>query len=122
MHPRLENPLGNLHRTHIAMTGFITNPETAAAINAAVAQAQIDRDLPVYWLPGQYPIYSGPHAGLYFLPADDAILSTPLMGNPPSTPMDFPEFEQLVGMLGGLEARVEIDPSCLVDLNAQTLP
>jgi hypothetical protein len=92
------------------MIGFIATPEIAQAVNDAVASAQTSRSLPVYWLPGAYPIYSGPHTGLAFIPADDAILCTPLRGDPPMTPRDFPEFDQLVAALGGLDARIDIDP------------
>lgn len=103
------------------ITGFITTPEEAAAILAGIEQAMSSRGLPNYWTTGSYPIFTGPHAGLTFIPADDAVLSTPLMGNPPLTPQDFPEFDQLVSLLGGLEARQDISPDVIKDPNA-TLP
>jgi len=93
------------------MIGFITTQEQAAAANVAIAEAQASRGMPVFWLPGSYPIHSGKHAGKHFVPCDDAILSTPLVGNPIQTPVDFPEFATIVGAMGGLESRVEIDPS-----------
>ena len=93
------------------MIGFITTAETAAAILAGIETAMSSRGLPNYWTTGSYPIHSGPHAGSVFIPADEAILSTPLMGNPPLTPRDFPEFDQLVAALGGLDARQDIDPA-----------
>lgn len=34
------------------------------------------------------------------------------------TPVDFPEFSQLVGALGGLEARIDLDPQAIIDPNA----
>ena len=92
------------------MIGFITSPAQAQAANDAVAQAQINRGLPVFWLPGSYPIFSGEHVGKAFIPGDDAILSAPLIGSPVMTPQDFPEFAQIITALGGLDARVEIDP------------
>lgn len=101
------------------ITGFITTAETAQAINAAVAQAFVSRNLPQFWALGSLPIHTGEHAGMTFIPADEQILSAPLRGNPPLTPADFPEFVQLVAMLGGLDARVEIDPSVLIDPNQQ---
>jgi hypothetical protein len=67
--------------------------------------------MPVFWLAGSYPIHSGEHAGKYFIPAGDGILDAPLMGSPVQTPQDFPEFDTLIAMMGGLESRVEIDPS-----------
>lgn len=102
------------------ITGFITTVEVAAQITAAIAQAFTSRNLPQFWSLGSMPIHTGPHAGMVFLPADDQILSTPLRGNPPLTPADFPEFETLVSILGGLESRQNIDPQCLIDPNAPT--
>ena len=92
------------------MIGFVTTQEQATAANAAIAEAQTSRGLPVFWSPGSYPIHSGEHAGKYFIPAGDGILDAPLMGNPIQTPVDFPEFTTIVGAMGGLESRVEIDP------------
>ena len=93
------------------MIGFITTQEQAAAANAAIAEAQTSRGMPVFWQAGSYPIHNGEHAGSYFVPCDDQTLSTPLIGNPPQTPQEFPEFATIVGAMGGLESRVEIDPS-----------
>ena len=92
------------------MIGFITTPDTSAAVTQAIRDAQTSRNLPVFWLLVGMPIYSGEHAGLHFIPADDDILSTPLRGNPVQTPQDFPEFLTLIELLGGLDARVDIDP------------
>jgi hypothetical protein len=91
------------------MIGYITTQTQAEEINAAIAKAQTDRGFPVFWLAGSIPIQSGIHAGLHFIPCDDSLLSTPLFGNPPQTPVDFPEFQVIVEALGGLEARVDLD-------------
>ena len=91
------------------MIGFITTQEQAEAANDAVAQAQIDRGLPVFWLPGAYPIFSGEHAGETFIPCDDALMDSPLLGLPVMSPKDFPEFSDIIAALGGLDARVEIE-------------
>jgi hypothetical protein len=96
------------------MIGFVVSPETAAAILAGVEQAMASRGLPNYWSPGAYPIHTGEHAGQTFIPGDDAMLAAPLHGNPPLCPSDFPEFSQLVGLLGGLEARIDINPATIV--------
>lgn len=93
------------------MIGFITTPETSASVTQAIRDAQESRDLHVFWLLVGTPIYSGDHAGMHFIPADDNILATPLRGNPIQTPRDFPEFSQLIAALGGLDARVEVDPA-----------
>ena len=90
------------------MIGFITTAATADAVLDAIASAFDARSLPRFWSPGKSLIHSGPHAGLYFLPAGDGILDAPLMGSPVQTPQDFPEFAQLIASLGGLEARIDL--------------
>lgn len=102
------------------MIGFIVTPEQAQAANNAVALAQTSRDLPVFWLPGGCPTHSGQHSGMVFVPCDEKTISTPLRGTPAQTPADFPEFQQIIASLGGLNARVDIDPSILIDPNAFT--
>ncbi len=93
------------------MIGYITTQEQAEEINAAVAKAQTDRGFPVFWLAGSIPIQSGEHAGMHFIPCDDSLLATPLIGNPPQTPVDFPEFQTIIATLGGLDARIDIPAS-----------
>jgi len=100
------------------MIGYITTPETAEAILAGIEAAQVSRGLPHYWTVGKYPIYTGTHAGKVFLPFDDAMMATNLRNG--LTPVDFPEFSQLVGALGGLEARQELAPEAIIDPNAPT--
>lgn len=90
------------------MIGFVTTQEQADAANAAIAKAQTDRGYPVFWIAGSIPITSGEHAGMHFVPCDDAILSTPLIGNPIQTPVDFPEFATIIESMGGLDARIDI--------------
>lgn len=92
------------------MIGFVTTAEIAQAIKVSVEHAFISRNLPQFWALGFMPIYTGEYAELIFIPADEQILLTPLRQNPPVTPADFPEFAQLVAMLGGLDARVNILP------------
>ncbi len=72
------------------MIGFVTTKEQADEVNAAIAKAQTDRGSPVFWLAGSVPIQSGDHAGLHFIPCDDILLSTPLIGNPPTNSSGFP--------------------------------
>lgn len=93
------------------MIGYITTQEQAEEINAAIAKAQTDRGFPVFWLAGSIPIQSGEHAGMHFIPCDDSLLSTPLIGNPPQTPVDFPEFVTIIAAIGGLDARIDIPAS-----------
>jgi hypothetical protein len=90
------------------MIGFVVTPEQAQAANAAIAEAQTSRGMPVFWLAGSNPIYTGEHAGECFIPCDDATLATPLIGHPPQTPQDFPEFVTIIESVGGLDARITI--------------
>jgi hypothetical protein len=98
------------------MIGFITTPQTAAAVLAGIRTAQESRGLPHYWTTGSFPIHQGEHAGKVFLPFDDAMMATNLRGG--LTPMDFPEAPQLIAALGGLEARIDLDPNAIIDPNA----
>jgi hypothetical protein len=97
------------------MIGFVTTQVQAQRINDAVAQAQTDRWLPVFWLPGMCEVYHGLYDGLYFIPCDDKTLHTPLRGNPPLTPVDFPEFQTIIEELGGLDARVDLPPTDIIE-------
>jgi hypothetical protein len=97
------------------MIGFVVTPEQADAANAAIAEAQTSRGMPVFWLAGSNPIYHGEHAGMCFVPCDNETLSTPLRGYPPLTPVDFPEFQTIIEELGGLNARVNISPSDIIE-------
>ncbi len=94
------------------MIGFITSPTVSAAITSAIRDAQTSRGFPIYWLIQGIPILSGTHTGQHFLPASDEMLNTPLRDG--SCAVDFPEFSQLIALLGGLDARVDIDPSTIV--------
>ena len=97
------------------MIGFVTTQEKAKAANDAIAKAQTDRGLPVFWLAGMYEIYHGLYDGLYFIPCNEQTLSMPLSGNPPLTPVDFSEFEIIIEQLGGLDARVELPPEDITE-------
>lgn len=90
------------------MIGFIASPETSAAITAAVELAQTSRNLAPYIGIRGMEILSGPNAGQHFLPFDDSALTTPLHGG--TRVSDYPEFSELIAMLGGLGSRVDIDP------------
>jgi hypothetical protein len=100
------------------MIGHITDKATADAITDAIENAQTSRGVPVYWLLVGVPIYSGEHAGKVFLPTDDEALNTPLRGNPIQTPQDFPEFQQLIDILGGLDARVNLPTTEIIPLQS----
>ena len=89
------------------MIGFITTPETSAAITAAIELAQTSRGLAPYIGIRGMEILSGPDVGQHFIPFDDSALEVPLhLG---TRMPDYPEFTSLIAMLGGLESRVSID-------------
>jgi hypothetical protein len=93
-------------------TGYITNPATADAVSAAVAAACDARGVARFIAVQGMSIFSGPHAGAVFIPLDDISLDQRLMHD---RMRDYPEFQQLVASLGGLDARVEIDAQDLID-------
>ena len=97
------------------MIGFITDKYTATQVNDAVANAQAERGLPVFWLPGKYEVFRGEHVGMFFIPCDDETLSTPLLGSPVMSPQDFPEFQTIIEELGGLDARVDLPPEDITE-------
>ena len=97
------------------MIGFITDKYTATQVNEAVANAQVERELPVFWLPGKYEVFRGEHVGMCFIPGDEETLSTPLRGNPPLHPTDFQEFQTIIEQLGGLDARVDLPPEDIIE-------
>jgi hypothetical protein len=105
----------------MTLLGYIVDPPTAATILGGIEVAHTSRDLPVTWTTGAFPIHTGAHAGSMFIPADETMLNTPLHGRPVLRPTDFPEFDQLVAVLGGLDARQDLDPSALIDPNAEDL-
>ena len=95
------------------MIGFITTPETASEVLDAIREAQTSRGHAYFWSPGSMPIYGGDHAGKTLILASDDILDTPLRQG--QTPRDFPEFDIMIEMLGGLEARVDVAQDDLVN-------
>jgi hypothetical protein len=101
------------------MIGYITTPEVAAAVLNGVREAMTARGKPHFWSPGAFPIHTGPHAGKMFIPASDAVMQTPLTGRPVQRPIDYPEFGEIIQLLGGLDARQQLDPAALIDPNAE---
>ena len=100
------------------MIGFVTNQVKAQSVLNRVRAAQLALGLPQFWSTGSYPVYTGEHAGKIFIPADEKILSTNLrLGR---TPMDFPGAPPFFAVLGGLEARIDLDPQTLIDPDAPT--
>ena len=99
------------------MIGFITNTATAALVLDGIREAQLSRGTAHYWTTGAMPIHSGDDEGQMFIPASDALLDAILHRG--LTPRDFPEFDQLVTLLGGLDARVDLAASAIVDPDAE---
>lgn len=88
------------------MIGFLIDSQTLATLEAGFAAAFQSRNVPQYLTLGAIEITQGEHAGQWFIPFDNSALTQPLWGN--RTLPDFHEFEAMIGMLGGLEARIEI--------------
>lgn len=79
-------------------------PEYAALIDYALAN-------------GGEEITREEYVSKMLLPFDDKMMATNLCGG--LTPVDFPEFGQLVEALGGLDARIDLDPQFIVGPNIQ---
>lgn len=97
--------------------GWIVNEAIATAVVDNIEYAQTSRGLPVYWTTGKMEIFSGPFAGLWFIPFEDSDATVNLRDG--MTPLDFPEASDLLALLGGLDARVEIDALELINPNTQ---
>jgi hypothetical protein len=93
--------------------GFVTEQATAESISAAVEAACDTRGVARFIAMHGRLIHSGQYAGQVFLPLADSDLQQ-VMYRGQCLP-DFPEFAQLVAILGGLDARVEIEPSDIFD-------
>lgn len=87
--------------------GYIVITEVKDAILNQVKQSQESKGLPHYWSPGALEVLAGEHLGKWFIPFTDEMIDTVLRDG--MKPLDFPEGQQLVAMMGGLEARVELD-------------
>ncbi len=89
------------------MIGFKTTREISEQITDGVNQAQLSRGKPVTWTIVGVELTDGS----YFIQADDDVLTCNIVEN--STPQDFPEFAMMIGMLGGLENRVDVSPDLI---------
>ena len=107
--------MGGRLRTHTIMTGYITSPAVAEEILEAIRQGFLDQNMRNFWSPGAYPMGSGEHQGLIFIPLSDENLDQQLSKESGTlTPAELPSVIQIINDLGGLAARINIDPS---DLN-----
>lgn len=96
------------------MIGFVTDIENADLILEKIETAQTSRNLPAFWSCGAYMVTSGEYDGLVFIPADDVILHTPLIGSPPAAPVDFPEYLEIIESLGGFDSRIDLNPEFIL--------
>jgi hypothetical protein len=90
------------------MIGYLTNKNVAENITEITRNLQLSRNWPVFWLIEGMPIESGVYSGQYFVPFDDTVINCPLIGNPIQTPQDFPEFQQMIDVLGDLDTRIDV--------------
>lgn len=98
------------------MTGYIVTTDQRDAIAAALDAAQEERGRKYLHL-GAMRIYSGANKGKHFIGLADKDLTQKLGG---IALVEYPEFQDIIASLGGLDARVEIDPSILIAPNAPT--
>jgi hypothetical protein len=101
------------------MRGFALTPEQAEAVTRAIANAQTERGVPIFWQPGTYLILKGEFEGDYFIPCDESTLGVPLIGRPPMTPDEFPEFSTIIDAVGGLDARISIPNDWIINNEAK---
>jgi hypothetical protein len=99
------------------MIGFVVTPEVASQAEVSLKVAFSSRKMQPYFTLGAMEILSGEQAGMMFIPFDDSALDVIRYRN--FKLPDFPEYQEVIGYLGGLDARVEIDPSCLIDPEQQ---
>ena len=84
------------------MIGFLTTTETLAKVESGFSAAFANRGVPQYLTLG-----ARPYGDQWFIPFGDDALTQPLYGNHVMT--NFPEFTELIGLLGGMDARVDVD-------------
>ena len=94
------------------MIGFITNQEAALEITNAISEAQTSRGHDVSWIIVGIPIISGEHSGKVFIPCDDDVLNCNIRDG--LNVRNFPEFDQLVQILGGLDNRINVNEDDLI--------
>jgi hypothetical protein len=97
----------------MTIQGFVTDQATADSISAAVQAACDTRGVARFIAMHGRMIHSGQYAGQVFLPLADSDLAQ-VMYRGQCLP-DFPEFTELIATLGGLDARVEIQSSDILD-------
>ena len=100
------------------LTGYIVDETTRDALADALNAAQESRGRKYLHL-GAALIHKGASAGNYFIGLTDSDLTQKVAG---IMLQDYPEFQNIIETLGGLDARVEIDSADLIDPNAEIEP
>ena len=100
------------------LTGYIVDETTRDALADALDAAQESRGRKYLHLGAAY-IHTGASAGNYFIGLADSDLTQKVAG---IMLKDYPEFQDIITSLGGLDARVELDSADLIDPNAETEP
>lgn len=91
---------------------------TRDTLAAALDSAQESRGRRCLHLGAAF-IHSGSSAGNYFIGLADSDLTQKVAG---IMLKDYPEFQNIIISLGGLDARVELDSAYLIDPNSETEP
>lgn len=100
------------------MTGYIVTTDQRDAIAAALDAAQESRGRKFLHLGAAF-IHTGANSGKYFIEIADKDLTQKMGG---IMLKDYPEFQDIIASLGGLDARVELDYADLIDPNAEIEP
>jgi hypothetical protein len=102
------------------MIGFLATTEVKYEVANLLRDAQVKHiGRPINHL-GEMWVHTGLHAGQWFIPFPDEAIT--MIRWRDKSFADFPEFAEIVALLGGLESRVTIDPQDLIDPNAPQEP
>jgi hypothetical protein len=102
------------------MIGFLATTEAKDEAATLLRESQIRHTGKQFNCLGEMWVYTGYHAGQWFIPfPDEAII---MIRWRDKSFADFPEFAEIVALLGGLESRVTIDPQDIIDPDAPSEP
>lgn len=99
----------------MTLTGYIVDEPTRDTLAAVLDAAQESRGRKYLHLGAAY-IHLGADEGNYFIGLTDKDLTQKMAG---TMLKDYPEFQDIIEWLGGLEARVSIEPSDLINPDIQ---
>ena len=102
------------------MIGFLATTEAKDEAATMLRNAQLANIGKQINHLGERWVYTGYHAGQWFIPFPDEAITRVRWRE--KSFADFPEFSQIVALLGGLESRASVDPQDLIDPDAPQEP